>query len=67
MLVDKLVNEPSEDVAAALAEVETLVEQGKQERTPVKRAGITTNKGHGTSKARRKMAKASRKINRRAA
>lgn len=29
-----------------------------------KRAGITTNKGHGQSKRRRQMAKASRRINR---
>lgn len=67
MLVDKLINEPSEDIAAALAEVDALAEQGKPVSRVVKRAGFTTNKGHGLSKARRKMAKASRKRNRNAA
>lgn len=40
------------------------VEPEKKPRTHV-RAGFTTNKGHGTPKARRQMAKASRKQNRR--
>jgi len=68
MLVDELINEPSENVAEALAEVESIVENArKRSRIPVKRAGFTTNKGHGTSKNRRKMAKASRKRNRKVA
>lgn len=33
-------------------------------KPPKHRAGITTNKGHGESKARRKMARQSRKMNR---
>jgi hypothetical protein len=56
---DKPVDQnPDTDAATAESKPE------EKPRTHV-RAGITTNKGHGTPKARRQMAKASRKQNRR--
>lgn len=42
----------------------TIEEAFKVTKKGKTRAGFTTNKGHGTSKARRKMASKSRKINR---
>lgn len=56
---DKTMREVEDDM-----EEMTIEEAFKVTKKGKTRAGFTTNKGHGTSKARRKMASKSRKINR---
>ena len=52
------------EVVEEVMEEMTPEEASKQTKKGKTRAGFTTNKGRGTSKARRKMARQSRKMNR---
>lgn len=80
MLIEKTINEPSEDVGRALDIVIAMQKEADRRaeeliiarsfgmaRPGKQRHGITTNKGHGAPKAKRKMAKQSRRKNRKAA
>lgn len=80
MLIEKTINEPSEDVGRALDTVIAMQKEADRRaeeliiarsfgmaRPPKQRAGITTNKGKGTPKAKRKMAAQSKRKNRKAA
>ncbi len=80
MLIEKTINEPSELTMEAMEAVIAAQEEAAKKaeelmiarsfgmaRPPKHRAGITTNKSKGASKAQRKMAAKSRKANRKAA
>ncbi len=54
----------SEEVTVTTTEGQTEPEQVQTKPGKHTRAGFTTNKGHGESKQRRKMANKSRRINR---
>lgn len=69
---DKTMSETEEQMAEIMAEKEAgraaeeleVARAAGLRKPPKVRAGFTTNKGKGTSKARRKMAAKSRKANR---